>query len=201
MRQLLTLNEQIEELKWQRKLKGYSRSEEFSMSSCNVGNSAYTIGSDLDCAASREAFHPKYPSPSKLSLLEECYSTTESLSVLVPPPECASSQSLLDSTSCQERLQLSNCVSLPKDVSRSQGSTSDLGSFDDLTQGSSDLCKSGRRGTDSAYSTCDDAKCKDGIEKIRRESQERADDCGSSSTLDSKRDSKGQQSFDSGIQE
>ena len=220
MRQLLTLNEQIEELKWQRKLKGYCRSSDFSISSCNVESSAYTLGSDVDCAASRDVYY-KYPSPSKLSLLEECFSA-ESLSVEVPPPtaDSHSSHSVIDTTPRASRTDFSQGSSRQrKDTPRSHGSTSDLGSYEELTHSTSDVMTCVWKGTDSAYSTCDDARCKEGVSKMRAASEEdkcetcenceTCDNCETcekcencdSDTLDSKRDSKGQQSFDSGIQE
>ena len=71
MRQLLTLNEQIEELKWQRKLCGYSRGS--LESSCTMDASLATL-SDTDGDNSRQDlrdFPSKYPSPSSLSLFRE----------------------------------------------------------------------------------------------------------------------------------
>ena len=71
MRQLLTLNEQIEELKWQRKMCGYSRGS--LESSCTMDASLATL-SDTDGDNSRQDrrdFPSNYPSPSSLSLFRE----------------------------------------------------------------------------------------------------------------------------------
>lgn len=83
MKQLLTLNEQIEEMKWRRKLGGYLHPSHFSQSS----SSCYLPGSfSYSSFASSSAFavnepRLKYPSPSDLSLLDSMgpYSTQESL--------------------------------------------------------------------------------------------------------------------------
>ncbi len=68
MKQLLTLNEQIEELKWQRKLQGYSRGS--LASSFNMGSSVCTLSdAEYSIHELREP-PPKYPSPSSLSLYD-----------------------------------------------------------------------------------------------------------------------------------
>ena len=113
MGQLLTLNEQIEELKWQRKLRGYSRGS--LESSCNLDVSNFSMCTSSEVGPSnmdvRELL-TKYPSPSDLSLYNE-----------------------QSARSSEER-------DLPVDTSPSGGcttssagrpeSTSDLGSSDDL---------------------------------------------------------------------
>ena len=84
MRQLLTLNEQIEEMKWRRKLGGYLNPAHFSQSSSSCylpgGYSSSSVATSASGLALAEPAL-KYPSPSELSLLHGVgqFSTQESL--------------------------------------------------------------------------------------------------------------------------
>ena len=80
MKQLLTLNEQIEELKWQRKLRGY-QVEGSGASSCNIDSnvSVCTLsGGEWDSRLDHREYPGKYPTPSSLSLYSD-YGTSPGL--------------------------------------------------------------------------------------------------------------------------
>ena len=84
MRQLLTLNEQIEELKWQRKLRVYSR--DTLASSATLDFSRFSL-TDTDAelrssGALLPELPPKYPTPSSLSLFSDQPSSTNSTDTL-----------------------------------------------------------------------------------------------------------------------
>ena len=87
MRQFLMMNEQIEELKWQRKMHTYkSHNASSKMSSLSTTSSrpymstVSSIASSNPQVLSSEYLDLKYPSPSELSVYNaDCYSTTETL--------------------------------------------------------------------------------------------------------------------------
>lgn len=70
MKQLLTLNEQIEELKWQRKYCGHSKGS-LTGSSCNLDSSICTLSDGDLLDRVEEELPSKYPTPSTLSLCHE----------------------------------------------------------------------------------------------------------------------------------
>ena len=72
MKQLLTLNDSIEDLKWQRRLVGKPPIES---SSCDLDSSSYTL-TDGEEDPEKLDFASKYPSPSSLSLFRDHRSYT-----------------------------------------------------------------------------------------------------------------------------
>ena len=88
MKQLLTLNEQIEELKWQRRVGCLSRGSLATSvgSSCLLDSSMCTLTdtefdgySRTSLHQSTDTFMTKYPGPSSLSVYQDCLSTADSL--------------------------------------------------------------------------------------------------------------------------
>ena len=82
MKQLLTLNEQIEELKWQRKLRGYQTGGSVA-SLCNIDSnvSVCTLSDgEWDSRLDHREYPGKYPTPSSLSLYSD-YGTSPRASV------------------------------------------------------------------------------------------------------------------------
>ena len=94
MRQLLTLNEQIEELKWQRKYSTsntsysseLSKDSSIDASGTYLDSSAYTLSSShageglrYDPGSRDDMLQQKYPSPSMLSILSGCDQSQSSL--------------------------------------------------------------------------------------------------------------------------
>ena len=78
MRQLLTLNERIEELKWRQKLDSYQRgsgsSNHLTVSACMLTDHVVAAAAARAPEAEEvEPFPAKYPSPSTLSLFKDCY--------------------------------------------------------------------------------------------------------------------------------
>lgn len=73
MRQLLTLNERIEDLKWQQKLDVYHQREVATPTDCSGDELDGSDPGDED----RDTFLGKYPSPSALSLFDGCGSHDE----------------------------------------------------------------------------------------------------------------------------
>ena len=159
MKQLLTLNEQIEELKWQRKLRGYQlgAGSQFN-SSCNMDTSSASVctlsdgegDSMMDCRNARgttatEIFPSKYPSPSSLSIYSDHGSIERELaavgrtavivqgpagkSATVPGPSIRNSAAPGPSKLLQDNTHLL----------KGTDSTSDLGSSDELVTSLTDL--------------------------------------------------------------
>jgi len=75
MRQLLTLNERIEDLKWQQKLDIYHQREVATPTDCSGDELDGSDPGDDD----RDTFLGKYPSPSALSLFDGCCGSRDEL--------------------------------------------------------------------------------------------------------------------------
>ncbi len=159
MKQLLTLNEQIEELKWQRKLRGYQLGAGSQLSSsCNMDASSASVctlsdgegDSMMDCrnaggVTGGEIFPSKYPSPSSLSIYSDHGSIERELaavgrtavvvqgpagkSATVPGPSSRNSGAPGPSKLLQDNTHLLTGTD----------STSDLGSSDELVTSLTDL--------------------------------------------------------------
>ena len=146
MKQLLTLNEQIEELKWQRKLRGY-QVEGSGASSCNIDSSVSVCtlsDGEWDSRLDHREYPGKYPTPSSLSLYSD-YGTSPRASVdreLSHP----GGGGVGGSGPGPSKLVQDNTHKLIE-----RESTSDLGSSDELTSSTSELPDSnnGTRSRDS----------------------------------------------------
>ncbi len=130
MKQLLTLNEQIEELKWQRKLRGYQAGSGSVTSSCNIDSNvsvATLSDGEWDSRLDHRECPGKYPTPSSLSLYSD-YGTSPRASV---DKELSRSNAAGPGPS---KLVQDNTHKL-----LGGESTSDLGSSDELTSSNSEL--------------------------------------------------------------
>ena len=134
MKQLLTLNEQIEELKWQRKLRGYQAGGSSVASSCNVDSSNVSVStlSDGEWENSKTEHKEcagKYPTPSSLSLYSD-YGTSPRASV---DQELSRANATPGGPGPSKLLQDNTHKLIGRE------STSDLGSSDELTSSNSEL--------------------------------------------------------------
>lgn len=157
MKQLLTLNEQIEELKWRGKVTSYlhpDRDGASNMSSVTssgllspprgIRSGGYSTCSSVASSTSCLGLLQKYPSPSELSLLQSDtgsrFSTQENLAIPEEPSsplsECSSLQS--QTSTVKER----ELVEIERNGSCSTRSTSDLGSSGDEANSMTDLYNS-----------------------------------------------------------
>ena len=135
MKQLLTLNEQIEELKWQRKLRGY-QVEGSVASSCNIDSnvSVSTLSDGVwDSRLDHRELPGKYPTPSSLSLYSD-YGTSPRASVDRELGTGRPTGGVGGTGPGPSKLIQDNTHQL---IGRE--STSDLGSSDELTSSNSEL--------------------------------------------------------------